>query len=362
MKWNYLLLSLLCMGYSLLNAEPLFNDRSIELSDKVGLQLSGYAALDYQTQQNEKSPFVGAVFAPILHAKYANIFQFEGELEITKDNRVGTNTIVEYAAGTFFINDYLGLQVGKFLSPVGQFVQNQHPSWINKLPDAPLGFGHDGAAPSSVLGLALRGGLAPIQNIRSNYTLFIANAPVYEKAPDGDIIINAEGRFTPSHGRGIIGGRYGINLFNSMEIGASLASGKITETINNGKLVFRDYKVVDFDLMYNINSFDIKAEYVKQTIGTNNQSTLDLNGGIWRAYYGQIAYQVDHLHIEPVIRYGEYRNPEINYSQLSLGCNYLFTSSIMAKLAYEFNHDKLNASPQSIGNSNTFLMQLAIGF
>ena len=81
----------------------------------------------------------------------------------------------------------MGLQVGKFMSPIGQFVQNQHPSWINKLPMTPLGFGHDGAAPTSNVGMALRGGLPKIAGLRSNYVLFVANAPVYGKNEDNSI-------------------------------------------------------------------------------------------------------------------------------------------------------------------------------
>jgi hypothetical protein len=130
-----------------------------------GFQLAGYASFDYENEENGDGSFAGVKFAPIFHYQYGDIFLFEAEVEFTVDSDGETETELEYAAGTFFINDYMGLQVGKFLSPLGQFVQNLHPSWINKLPSAPVGFGHDGAAPTSNVGIALRGGLPKISQM-----------------------------------------------------------------------------------------------------------------------------------------------------------------------------------------------------
>ena len=74
------------------------------------------------------------------------------------------------------VNDYVALVGGKFLSPIGQFRQNLHPSWINKLASAPPGFGHDGAAPTSDIGLQARGGFQ-IGNMFANYAVYASNGP-----------------------------------------------------------------------------------------------------------------------------------------------------------------------------------------
>ncbi|HIP20493.1 MAG TPA: hypothetical protein EYG70_05155 [Sulfurimonas sp.] len=69
-----------------------------ENNAKSGFQIAGYAAFDYKDGE-----FSGVQFSPIFHAKYGEIFQFEGELEFTLDPITGeTLTELEYAAGTIF--------------------------------------------------------------------------------------------------------------------------------------------------------------------------------------------------------------------------------------------------------------------
>jgi opacity protein-like surface antigen len=333
---------------------------SFEGNAKSGFQLAGYASVDYANVENGGGSFSGIKFAPIFHAQYGDIFQFEGEVEFTVNNDGETEVELEYAAGTLYINDYMGIQMGKFLSPLGQFVQNLHPSWINKLPSAPVGFGHDGAAPSSNLGIALRGGLPKIADTRSNYTLFISNAPTFGIADDGDVVIDAEGKTGSLDSAYIIGGRYAVNPMGNMEIGISLATGDISESLESGGGILRDYDVFGTDMMWNIDSLSIKAEYIQQKIGENDLSLLE--GGSWKAWYTQASYQFDTLKVEPVVRYSDYSNPEVNKNQWALGLNYLFANNLIAKIAYEINTDKDNSDSDSSANNNRFLAQFAFGF
>jgi len=266
---------------------------------------------------------------------------------------------LEYAAGTLFLNDYMGLQMGKFMSPLGQFVQNIHPSWINKLPSAPLGFGHDGAAPTSNLGIALRGGLPKIADTRSNYVVFISNAPSFGVADDGDVVIEAVGN-TGSGSAYIAGGRYAVNPIGNMEVGVSLATGDITEELLSGDGIVRDYDVFGADMVLNIDALNLRAEYIQQKIGENELSLLE--GGTWKTWYAQAAYQFSSVNLEPVIRYSDYHNPEVNKNQWALGVNYLFASNLIVKIAYEINKDEDDSVIDSSANNNRFLAQLAYGF
>ena len=334
--------------------------QSFEGNSKSGFNIAGYASVNYANEENGGGSFSGIQFSPIFHAQYGDIFQFEGEVEFTVNSEGETETDLEYAAGTLFINDYMGLQMGKFMSPLGQFVQNMHPSWINKLPSAPVGFGHDGAAPTSNLGVALRGGLPKMADIRSNYAVFISNAPTFGVAADGDVVIGAEGKAGTFDNAYIIGGRYAINPMGNMEIGLSLATGDITEELASGEGVTRNYDVFGTDMMWNIDSFSIKAEYIQQKIGENERSLLE--GGTWKAWYTQVSYQFDSVKLEPVLRYSDYSNPEINKNQVALGLNYLFANNLIAKLAYEINTDKDNSVLDSSANNDSFLAQFAFGF
>lgn len=329
----------------------------LEYNSKSGFQLAGYASFDWADTEQSNDSFSGVKFAPIFHYQYAEIFQFEGEIEMTITATGETNIELEYAAGTLFINDYMGLQIGKFMSPIGQFVQNQHPSWINKLPSTPLGFGHDGAAPTSNVGVALRGGLPRIAGLRSNYTLFVANPPTFGLADDGDVVIDATGK-TVSTVNKTVGGRFGISPIGGMEVGISIAKGEISET-SNTQVLARTYDVFDMDFMYHFDAYNFKAEYIQQKIGENTLSLQE--GGIWKAWYVQASYQFSSIPLEPVIRYGDYENPETKRKQFAIGLNYLFANSLIAKIAYEMNEDKNNNSV-SVANDNRILAQLAFGF
>ncbi|MDF1880196.1 porin [Sulfurimonas sp. MAG313] len=261
----------------------------------------------------------------------------------------------------------MGLQIGKFMSPLGQFVQNQHPSWINKLPNTPVGFGHDGAAPTSNVGIALRGGLPKMGSIRSNYVSFVSNAPTFGEAADGDVVIDANGKTSSGNASKTWGGRFAINPVGNMEIGVSGAIGKVSEELTlltvvngtEGDKISRDYNVFGADLMYNLEGVDLKAEYIQQKIGENESSTLE--GGLWRAWYAQASYQMNWLRFEPVLRYSDYHNPETNKNQWALGVNYLFSNNVIAKVAYEYNTNEDDLGDASI-NNNRVSAQLAFGF
>ena len=332
-----------------------FEDNSMS-----GFQLAGYASFDFVDEENEDGSFSEIKFSPILRYKYGDIFLFGAEVEFEINDEGETETELEYATGTFFINDYMGLQVGKFLSPIGQFVQNLHPSWINKLPSNPVGFGHDGAAPSSNIGIALRGGLPKMGEMRSNYTIFVSNAPSFGVADDGDVIIDTEAKTDFGDATMTIGGRFAINPLGNMEIGVSLATGEVSEELLSEETIVRDYDVFGADIMYNIDALNLKAEYIQQKIGENALSTLE--GGTWKAWYAQAAYQFSSVKLEPVVRYSDYHNPEINRNQWAFGLNYLFANNLIAKLAYEFNEDEDTTAIDSHANNDRFLAQFAFGF
>jgi len=134
------------------------------------IHMAGYADVGYIDQESSDGSFGVGSFSPIFHFQYRDLVMLESELEIEVDDAGETETNLEYLTIDWFINDYMALIAGKFLSPIGQFRQNLHPSWINKLPSAPPGFGHDGAAPVSEVGVQLRGAF-PVANMRTNYAL-----------------------------------------------------------------------------------------------------------------------------------------------------------------------------------------------
>jgi hypothetical protein len=174
------------------------------------------------------------------------------------------------------------------------------------------------------------------------------------------VVIEAEGTTSTLDGAMIWGGRYAINPIGNMEIGISAATGEISEELESGDGILRDYDVLGADMMYNIDAVSLKAEYIQQKIGENALSALE--GGTWKAWYAQASYQFESVKLEPVIRYSEYQNPESDRNQWAFGLNYLFANNLIAKIAYEVNTDEDNSAVNSSANNDRFLAQFAFGF
>jgi hypothetical protein len=115
--------------------------------------LTGYgtATFDAVPTTDFASNFTASVSPVLLYSMGSDIL-FESELEFGVSG-AETTTSLEYAQ-----IDYLGFEsvqviAGKFLVPFGVFGERLHPSWINKLPTAPIlfGHGHGGVAEDALL-------------------------------------------------------------------------------------------------------------------------------------------------------------------------------------------------------------------
>ena len=256
------------------------------------IHMAGYADVGYTDSESEDSSFNVGTFAPIFHFQYRDLVMLESELEFEVGDDGETETNLEYLTIDWFINDYMVLVGGKFLSPIGQFRQNLHPSWINKLPSAPPGFGHDGAAPVSDVGFQLRGGF-PIGAIRTNYAVYISNGPeLIAEFEDGEFELDgveAEGFGSDGDGEKVVGGRLGIIPFSGFELGLSAASGKATVTsIEDGDSSAlsdegaRDYDVIGADFSWHYKAFNLRGEYVETEVGADTGSgTAASEGATW---------------------------------------------------------------------------------
>lgn len=332
------------------------------------VHLAGYGDVTYSDGDNAAGGFSGARFNPIFHYQYKDLVMLEGELEFEIENDGGTGTALEYLTADLLVNDYLTLLAGRFLSPIGQFRQNLHPSWINKLPTAPPGFGHDGAAPLSDVGLQARGGF-PIGNpMFANYAVYVANGPVleFEEEPAGSGLVElhaleAEGRTSNDDDELVIGGRFGLLPVPGLEIGLSAATGKVNgENPVTGMLdVNRDYDVFGADFAWKWDNLGLRGEYISQEVGANAAS-VDPSSFEWKAWYAQAAYRFAPTKWEGVVRYTDFDSPhpDDDQKQWALGINYLFAPNAMAKLGYNFNDGEAGAPT----DDDRFQVQFAYGF
>jgi hypothetical protein len=335
------------------------------------IHMAGYADVGYTDSESEDGSFNVGTFSPIFHFQYRDLVMLESELEFEVGDDGETETNLEYLTIDWFINDYMVLVGGKFLSPIGQFRQNLHPSWINKLPSAPPGFGHDGAAPVSDVGFQLRGGF-PTGNVRTNYAVYISNGPeLISEVEDGEFELDgveAEGFGADRDGGKVIGGRFGIIPFAGFELGLSAASGKATVTsVEEGDSSAlegegaRDYDVIGADFNWQYKAFNLRGEYVETEIGADTGSgTAASEGATWETWYTQGAYRVGQSKWELVARYTDFDSPHNSQDQQqwAIGTNYLFTNSFIGKFSYEFNDGLIGSD----ADQDRFLFQMAYGF
>jgi hypothetical protein len=351
------------------------------------IHMSGYANIGYSS---DSESFNVGTFAPIFHYQYRDLVMLEAELELEVDSVGETELALEYLTIDLFLSDNITFVGGKFLSPIGQFRQNLHPSWINKIVSAPPGFGHDGAAPTSEMGFQFRGGFE-LGKMNTNYAFYVSNGPeLIAVEEDSEIELEgviAEGLGNDVDNKKTFGGRIGFLPTSNLEIGFSAATGKATVTKleseeEHGALntfsdllvgvkdesetpdlhdeQARDYDVLGFDFAYRLKNFQLRGEYVKTKIGEATSGETASEGASWESWYTQASYLIPKTKWEPVIRYTDFTAPHssVSQEQFALGINYQFTSSVIAKATYEFN-DGLSGSKT---DENRWLLQLAYGF
>jgi len=324
--------------------------------------LAGYASANYFSPENGNGAF-GVSFNPMFHYQYGDKILWEAELEIEVEENGDTGFGLEYSTIDWFLNDNMILVAGKFLSPIGNFRQNLHPSWINKLPSAPPGFGHDGAAPISEIGVQLRGGMNFGDQSKFTYAGYVGNGPKLE-GEDGEIhAIEAEGFAGNPDDEFVYGGRVSFLPIPKLELGISGAMGDVAVVENDGMDISgdptRDYTVFGFDSSYQLGNFELRGEFISQEVDTEEASVAP-EGGKWETWFLQSAYKFADAKWEGVLRYTDFDSPHADddQQQFAVGLNYLITPSAMLKFAYESN----DGLAGEVTDDDRVLVQIAYGY
>jgi len=318
--------------------------------------LTGFATVTYGDSATGSSAFNGG-FSPIFLWKIRDDILIEAELEAS----LGEGDIgAEYIQLLYVMNDFMTVGVGKFLSPLGQFTERYHPSWINKLPTAPLYAGHDGIIPGALVGAQVRGGVRTGSS-QWKYTVFVANGP-QESGHAGDpgdpeFAFEADGVDVSQNKA--IGGRIAFLPTHWIEIGASGYSGKPSEPTGENA---GDLSLYMFDLAAHDETpigylrFDVEA--VTASFDTGASET-------WSGGYAQTALrpnwgEAGQSNFEGVVRYDWLSYPTgvpsaLEPSRWTVGLNYWLDESSVIKLAVE----SLDVDGET---QNSLILQAAVGF
>ncbi len=348
----------------------------------------GHTGFEYMDSGDEtESTFLGAAFAPIFLYKHSDRLMFEAELEfVLEGNELETG--LEYADVMYVLNKNMIARAGKFLLPFGTFMERLHPAWINRLPNTPLGYGHDGIAPSSGIGVELRGAF-DLGGPTLNYSVYATNGP---RLKDGSEEPEEAGmllfqNYEDNNLGKAYGGRLGLLPFSdsSIELGFSAYTTANTgqedsEYEDVGAFLF----ALDFSLVKQISGLggivDVKAQYNNSNVDT--ATYFELEDGVEEEYsfdnqsnsfYGQLSYRPTMASsdfvkkLEFVGRYSDFNAPEgaeweEKSVQYAFGLNYWLSWRSVVKLSYQTTETEGGHDGDGLTNTDGLFVHWAIGF
>jgi len=312
---------------------------------------------------------------------------FEAELEfVLEGNELETG--LEYADVMYVLNRNMTVRAGKFLLPFGTFMERLHPAWINRLPNTPLGYGHDGIAPSSGIGVELRGAF-DLGGPTLNYSVYSTNGP---RLKDGNLEPEEAGmlqfeNYEDTNLAKAYGGRIGLLPFSdsSTEIGFSAYSTSGTgEEDSEYEDIGAFLYALDFSFVKQISGIsgvvDVKAQYNNSNVDT--ATFTELEDGIAEEYsfdnqsnsfYGQLSYRPTMASndfvkkLEFVGRYSDFNAPEgaeweEKSVQYAFGVNYWLSWRSVVKLSYQTTETEGGHDGNGITNTDGLFLHWAIGF
>ncbi|MFQ5564096.1 MAG: hypothetical protein ACE5FO_11060 [Parvularculaceae bacterium] len=363
--------------------------------------LAGYAdatlAITDPEDESAETEFESVQFNPVFHFQYKDILMLEAESEITVDEEGETEFELEYAQADLLLHDNAVLVFGRYLSPVGQFQERLHPSWINKLADAPAGFGHDGVQPATETGAMLRGGVSLGRSI-ATYAVSVGNGP--SVSHEGSISFESKGG--DDNDDKAISGRLGFLPVPYLEIGGSFLVGDVTgvaereegdehggeEAVEPDPLdedhldpTSAEVTLWGADAAYTRGPWDVRFEYLKATrdpihtafegsVGVEELEKLKLE-----AWYAQIAYRLSGItshrvlqNFEPAFRYGEFKveglhelAEHVAEERFDFGLNYWIAPSVVVRGVAQWR-DFTARHEGEPSEENRYLFQFAYGF
>jgi hypothetical protein len=349
---------------------------------QTGFLVTGYGFAGFIDEEGEPSTF-NAGFNPIFLWRAGERIFAEAEVHFGLDDDE-TEVELEYADLNYILNDYMTVGAGLFLAPFGNFAERFHPAWINKLPDAPLAFGHDGLAPHHLLGIQLRGAI-PISQTKLTYALTLTNGPRLNPGEAGDPdeagMLHFDNFEDIRHGKAV-GARVGFLPIPELELSYSVIFADVNMPDDDLDHVDATLHSVDLnyvrDAEFLSGTIDFKAQWVWSLV---DRTTYDPTGALGfgplsfsnrrHGGYVQLAYRPSKLEIdflrnlEAIVRFDAVdlpRNAPTNVDERrwTVGLDYWISPSMVVKVAYRFDDRDDPAGVEE--DRDALLVQFGLGF
>jgi hypothetical protein len=305
---------------------------------------------------------------------------FEAHVDLkVKDGETAIN--LEFATLWVPLDDEIVLGVGKFLTPFGFYNEQIHTTWLNRLPDEPLPVAdHAGVAPTHAIGVQLRGART-LAGHRVVWGVYASNAPSAEIAGDTQahgeppppeevpLVPMATGALDhDSYHRWAVGGRIGVLCIPPLEVGYSVQVARVDPV--DGPLAKVQLTTHGLDVNYTEivgsldGTLDVHFEYVHAAAdparatdwpAERSRAGMYLQG----AFRPSEADSPTVRKLEGVVRYDRLDTPDggATTQRVTLGVDYWFQSSIVAKLAAQVTDE-----PHTDRETKRVFFQLAGGF
>jgi hypothetical protein len=329
--------------------------------------LTGWGGGTYEWDRNANTSTFTATFDPVFLFRVTDRVLFEAESEFGLKDDGTTEVNLEYAQADILLNNYATLVGGKFLTPFGEFIQQLHPGWINKLVSFPLPFRENeegGLIPFSDVGVQVRGGaeLFKKEGVGLDYALFVSNGPHFDSNKVGAKFV--ANNVDVNHGKGF-GARlaaYPLPLslgIGRLKVGASTYNGTWDPRSN---LWFTSWGI---DGAYQLDEFELRGEYLStRREMPSGISADDRNGWYLQGAYKLARLGVSHLNrMELVSRYSGVNQRAVTDKdllahprQVALGLDYWLTPSVVGKLEYD------RELPEHAPHDHAVRGQIAVGF
>lgn len=326
------------------------------VAQDVNFVLTGYGTTGYEaTLADSLRHDFTASFTPVTLFKMGENVLFESEIDFGLHDGTTTTTL-EHAQIHYLGWNRVQLTAGKFHLPFGLW---KHPSWINKMPDPPLLYGHahGGVAEAALLpilfdvGLKGMGKLPVSDRWALGITAWVSQGPKHSSGGHGhggeeSSESSHEAVEVPAVGYGIT---YADNNENKM-VGSRL------QLMNrrNFMIGFAGFYALydaegelgvtgaNLSIKWQPGPFDLRGEAILLQQDIVHHSTVETaqKGG----YYVQLTRRIGGY--EPVVRWShlpssrlEGGSVQAERRELALGVNYWITPSIPVKAAYQWALD-----------------------
>jgi hypothetical protein len=322
-------------------------------NNETPVSIYGQMLMGYNKQNGQNGNFTTMQVSPYFLVQLNKRFLVEASIDLNNVSGVGIGN----AQIDILLNKWMTLNVGRFITPIGQFNLWYNHEWVNRLPDPALMF-NQVSPQTSTDGIQLSGGTyLGASPIKFTYQLFfgngvqVANASNYTQKVDlGNITGGPEENTSNAYG-----GRLGFWI---PPAGINMGVSGYSNGIYNPGV--RDhFALFGLDFTYHRGNWYFLTEFAnnyQQGVGSIGNN-VDRRG-----LYAQISYR-DYNNRNPylskleyVFRYSFANFSGINFSKLdltqfgpgsapvdtnqyTLGLNYWFYASNVVHLAYEINQE-----------------------